>query len=244
MPKRQLNLLAIIPARAGSTGVKNKNIRLLGSHPLIYYTIRESLKSDVSRTIVSTDDPKIANLAEKFGAEVPFLRPKKYAASKSPSISVILHCLDHLRKAENYFADYVIFLQPTSPFRRSSDINKGIRKIINKNATSLVGVVEVNQHPFWMFKKDRNEILSEFIKVKGKPLRRQELPKLYYINDALFITKGKYYQTASHSHPLFDTTDLVGLEMSYINSFDINTEVDFLMAEVLFKIRNTRNRVY
>ncbi|TLX80363.1 MAG: acylneuraminate cytidylyltransferase family protein [Thaumarchaeota archaeon] len=240
MPKRQLNFLSIIPARSGSTQVKNKNIRLLGDKPLIYYTIRESLKSNVSRTIVSTDDSQIAILAKKFGAEVPFLRPKIYATHKSSSISVILNCLDYLKKTENYFPDYVVFLQPTSPFRQFTDINNGIRKIMNSNATSLVGIVEVTQHPFWMFKKGKKDKLGEFIRLRKKPLRRQELSKLYYINDALFISKGQYYERISHHKPLFDTTDLIGLEMNYPNSFDINTEMDFHIANLLLKSVNTR----
>ena len=163
----------------------------MGGKPLLYYTIKESLKSKVTRTIVSTDDAHIATLAKKFGAEVPFLSPKKYATSTSSSMSVILHCLDYLRKKENYVADYVIFLQPTSPFRKFTDINNGLDKIHENNVSSLVGVVEVTQHPEWMFKKNNDDDkLVEFLKLKSKPLRRQDFSKLYYINDALFITKG------------------------------------------------------
>ena len=233
MQKQPLNLLSIIPARSGSTEVKNKNIRSLGGKPLLYYTIKESLRSNVSRTIVSTDDVKIANMAKKFGAEVPFLRPKKFATSTSPSILTVLHCLSYLRKKESYMADYVIFLQPTSPFRKFTDINNGLDKILRQNVTSLVGVVEVTQHPFWMFEKNRNDRLVEFSKVKNKPLRRQDLSKLYYINDALFITKGEYFEKVSYTDPLFDIHDLIGLEMNHLNSFDINTEMDFHLAEIL-----------
>lgn len=237
MPKQQLNLLSIIPARSGSTQVKNKNIRSLGGKPLLYYTVKESLKSKVTRTIVSTDDAHIATLAKKFGAEVPFLRPKKYANSISTSISVILHCLDYLRKKENYVADYVIFLQPTSPFRKFTDINNGLDKILENDVSSLVGIVEVTQHPEWMFKKNNDNRLTEFLKLKNKPLRRQDLSKLYYINDALFITKGTYYDKASKYNPVFDIHDLIGLEMSSLNSFDINTEMDFELAKMIFKLR-------
>ena len=113
------------------------------------------------------------------------------------SISVILHCLDYLRKKENY-SDYVVFLQPTSPFRKFMDINNGIDKILENNVTSLVGVVGATQHPFWMFMKNNNDDkLVEFLKLKNKPLRRQDFSKLYYINDALFITKATYYETVS-----------------------------------------------
>jgi len=229
---QQLEILSIIPARSGSTEIKNKNIRLLASKPLIYYTIKESLKSKVTRTIVSTDDLKIAKLSRQFGAEAPFLRPKKFALSKSPSISVILHCLDYLKR-ENYYPDYVVFLQPTSPFRTASDINRGIRKIVQGNYVSLVGVIEVTQHPYWIFKKRNNQTMSEFLKIKKKPLRRQDLPKLYYINDALYITKTSYFEGRSFNSPIFALNSLVSLEMDPVHSIDINTSLDFEIATCL-----------
>ena len=234
MQKPETEILSIIPARSGSTEIKNKNIRNLGGKPLIYYTIDASLKSNVTRTIVSTDDPKIANIAKKYGAEVPFLRPKKYALKNSPSISVILHCLSYL-KNENYFPDYVVFLQPTSPFRTYVDINMGIKKIMKTNATSLIGLVEVHQHPLWMFKKLNNDKMKELLKLRNKPLRRQDLPKLYYVNDALYISKTQYFKSVSIDQPAFDLHDLIGLEMSTLHSFDINTELDFYIATCLYK---------
>ena len=102
MPKR-VEILAIIPARSGSSEIKNKNIRIIGGKPLLYYTIKASRNSKVTRTIVSTDSPKIAKLAKKYAAEVPFIRPKKFASSFSTAFSVIRHCLEYLETNENYF---------------------------------------------------------------------------------------------------------------------------------------------
>lgn len=212
---------------------------MLGNNPLIYYTIKESLKSNVSRTIVSTDSIKIANMAKKFGAEIPFLRPKKYSLNDSSSISVILHCLDYLKKNENYVPDYIVFLQPTSPFRTYKDINAGLKKIIHTKHTSLVSITEVSQHPFWMFKKKDNMIL-EFLKEKNKPLRRQELPKLYYISDALYITKTDYFFMISQDQPVFNLKDLTWIELPILNSFDINTKLDFEIARCLCKIKGQK----
>ena len=98
MPKQMPEILSIIPARSGSTEVKNKNIRLLGGKPLLCYSIQASIDSVVTRTVVSTDDIKIGKIAKKYGAEIPFLRPKKFSTSKSTSTSVILHCLNFLKK--------------------------------------------------------------------------------------------------------------------------------------------------
>jgi len=226
-------IISIIPARSGSSKVKNKNIRKLSGKPLIYYTIKASLNSKVSRTILSTDSPKIAKLAARFGAEVPFLRPKKYALKKSPSMAVILHCLDYLKKHEQYVPDYVVFLQPTSPFRTSGDIDNGINEILRRKTNSLIGLVEATQHPLWMFKKTRNNRLIAFQKNSNKPLRRQKLPKLYHINDALYISKRQYFDTASIHKPVIDLNDLTGLEMDPLNSLDINTNLDFEIAKKL-----------
>ena len=141
-------------------------------------------------------------------AEVPFLRPKKYSKNNSSAISVIRHCLEFLKK-KKYSPDYVVYLQPTSPFRTFIDINNGINKILYYKTTSLVGMVKVNQHPFWMFEKKSEYKMTEFIKIKNKPQRRQDLPDLYYVNDALYITKTKYFDTDSMTNPIFDMSDMI-----------------------------------
>jgi len=235
LQKQVPEILSIIPARSGSSEVKYKNIKLLGDKPLLYYTIMASTKSLVSRTIVSTDSPRIVEIAKKYGAEVPFLRPKFFSTSTSSSISVILHCLDFLKRKENYSPDYVVFLQPTSPFRTFLDVNNGIMKILKTKTMSLVGIVQVSEHPYWMFKKSKNDKLSEFVTKKNKPLRRQDLPSLYCINDALFISKSEYYHNASLNDPVFDKNNLSGFEMDRLHSFDINTKFDFKIAEYLSK---------
>ena len=228
-------ILSIIPARSGSSEVKHKNIKLLGGKPLLYYTIMASIKSLVSRTIVSTDSPRIGEIAKKYGAEVPFLRPKNLSTSTSSSISVIFHCLNFLKRKENYCPDYVVFLQPTSPFRTFFDINNGIMKILKSKTRSLVGIVQVTEHPYWIFSKSKDDKLTEFVTKKNKPLRRQDLPTLYYINDALFISKSEYYRKATLNDPIFDKNNLSGFEMNYLHSFDINTKLDFKIAEYLAK---------
>jgi|SRR3990172_2796625 len=235
MHKTSSKILSIIPARSGSTRVKNKNLRKLGGLPLIYYTIKASLKSNVTRTIVSTDDKNIAKIARKFGAEVPFLRPKKFATPKSSSIAVVLHCLKFLKEKENYAPDYVVYLQPTSPFRSFYDINRGLRKILNSKYNSLVGLSEINQHPYWMFKKNKHGKIDPFLKIKKRPERSQDLIKLYHINGSLAITRANFFQTVSGKQYILDLKSTIGLEMDPIHSFDIDTEIDFKMAESFLK---------
>lgn len=115
--------LGIIPARGGSKGVPRKNIRLLGGEALIAYTIEAAQKSDIDRTIVSSDDDEIIAVARSYGAEVPFKRPKELATEDATSLSVVLHALDFVERQEEFFPDYVAFLQPTSPFRTYIQIN-------------------------------------------------------------------------------------------------------------------------
>ncbi|MEX0764801.1 MAG: acylneuraminate cytidylyltransferase family protein [Nitrosopumilaceae archaeon] len=235
MGRSDYNIISIIPARSGSTRVKDKNIRLLGGRPLISYTIKSSLKSEVSRTIVSTDDNRIANIARREGAEVPFLRPKKISTSKTSAFPVVLHCLEYLKRSENYFADYVVYLQPTSPFRNSKDINLGLERIISSDSTSLTSISSVYQHPLWMFKKDSKHRLIPFLRNKNKPERSQDLPALYYVNGALTITKGNYFKSKRQNKYIIDFNDVAGLELDPVHALDIDTEIDLEIAQCLVK---------
>ena len=105
----------------------------------------------------------------------------------------------------------------------------------------MIGLVEVTQHPLWMFKKTHNNRLIAFKKNSNKPLRRQELPKLYHINDALYISKRQYFDSASISKPVIDLNDLTGLEMNPLHSLDINTNLDFEIAKKLYPLLNKTN---
>lgn len=128
-----MKVLAIIPARKGSKGIKNKNIQLLNGHPLIAYSICAAVKSkNINKIICSTDSKKIAKIARKYGAETPFIRPKKYAADFSSDLEVFKHCLNWLKKNENYTPDFIVHLRPTSPIRFLKDISKGLEIIYKK----------------------------------------------------------------------------------------------------------------
>ena len=118
-----VKVVAVIPARGGSKGIPRKNMMLLNGKPLVYYTIRESLKSKyINRTIVSTEDNEIAKISSEYGAEV-VRRPVELAKDDTPTIDVVLHVLDTL-KAQNFEPDIVVLLQPTSPLRNTQDIDK------------------------------------------------------------------------------------------------------------------------
>jgi len=125
-------ILALIPARGGSKGIPRKNIKVVAGKPLIAYSIEQALASRfITRTIVSTDDPEIAQVAREFGAKVPFMRPGEFAQDLSPDIDVFRHALKWLRDRDGYACDLVVHLRPTGPVRRVELIDQAIELILN-----------------------------------------------------------------------------------------------------------------
>lgn len=230
-----MRILGIIPARGGSRGVPGKNIRLLGGKPLLSYTIEAALRSKIDRTIVSTENKKIAAIAKECGAEVPFMRPRELATDTASSLSVLLHALQYMEKKEGYHPDVVAFLQPTSPFRTWKHINAGLEMLLSSNVDSVIGICEVEFHPYFMYEKDGEGNLQEIVKVKDKPLRRQDLPPIFRANDALMISRRRYFDKVNERSPCYNPESMMGLVMDRVSSIDINDEVDFLFAELILK---------
>ena len=227
------SVLAIIPARGGSKSIPRKNIKILGDKPLIAYTIEEAVKSKyVDRVILSTDDKEIAKIAKGCGAEVPFLRPKELAKDTSSPLSAILHALEYLKRKENYSPDIVVFLQPTSPFRKAGHIDEGIEKM--EDCDAVVGVSEVKEHPYFMMQVE-DGILKPFLKIKNRPLRRQDVPKIYFLSPSLYIAKREYYDNVKKTDPVAPIFNgkVRGVFMDEISSIDIDYEFDFLVAKFI-----------
>ncbi|MEK9186010.1 MAG: acylneuraminate cytidylyltransferase family protein, partial [Patescibacteria group bacterium] len=143
MTAKKIQVLGIIPARGGSKSIPYKNIADVGGKPLIYYTIREAKKSKLlDAFIVSTDDPKIAAVAKKYGADVPFLRPAKISGDRSIDIEFMRHALDWVKKNRGWEPEILVNLRPTSPLRTAEDINKVIEVAI-KNKCSIVKTISL-----------------------------------------------------------------------------------------------------
>jgi len=228
--------LAIIPARGGSKGLPRKNVRLLGGIPLIAHTIRAALRSRIERVVVSTDDEEIAKIAKGWGAEVPFLRPLEYAGDSSTSLSVLLHALRFLEEKESYAADYVVFLQPTSPFRNARHINEALEKHLHSGKKSLISVTDVQEfHPYFMFSIDNGGNLEPLFILENRPLRRQDLPAFYRINGAIYISSRSYYDNLPEDAAIFDWASLAAYVMDAPSSVDINDYLDFQKAELMLK---------
>ena len=226
-------ILAIIPARGGSKGVPKKNIKELSGMPLIGYTIREAKKSKyISRVVVSTDENKIAEVTTNFGAEIPCLRPDELSGDTSSTVECVTHMINYLKKNEDYEPDYICLLQCTSPLRTVEDIDGAIEKLFNTNFDGIVSVCEAETNPYWtnVFENDKLKYFLE----EGKTItRRQDLPKIYRYNGAIYIIKtGVFLREKS-----FETENITGYIMSNEKSIDIDTIIDFKVAEILIKER-------
>ena len=221
-----MKVLGIIPARGGSKGMPKKNIRPLLNKPLIAWTIEQALKSKyIDRVVVSTDDPAIARLAKKHGADVPFMRPDKLATDKAKSIDVVSHAL--LSLPEKY--DYVVLLQPTSPLRTADDIDACVKLCMSKGGNSCVSVTESEKNPHWMYSLDRDGRMHRLIKTKKTIDRRQDLPKSYALNGAVYTARIDWL---SHSKS-FVTDETYAYIMPKERSVDIDNDLDFRFAEFL-----------
>jgi len=221
--------LALIPARSGSKRLKDKNILLLRGKPLIAYTIESAIKSGVfDKIIVSTDSSKIAEIAGKYGAEVPFIRPKELATDETSAVDVILHALQFLNnRGEKY--DYFALLQPTSPLRTAEDILNAVNLLFEKNANSVVSVCEIEHSPLWMNTLPNDLSLEGFIREKRK--RRQDLPRFYRLNGAIYLASVGYFLREKDWFKEKSYAYIMPRE----RSVDIDDYVDFKLAEVLIE---------
>lgn len=181
-------ILALIPARSGSKGIKNKNIKNLNGKPLIAYSIEAGLKSKyIDKVVVSTNSKDIAKVAIEYGAQVPFIRPESLASDKSKTIDSVIHCIEELRRqGEEY--DYIVLLQPTQPLREVWHIDEAIELIIEKKEEALVTVSKVKDHPILMRTIDDRGYAKNLLE-ECSTKRRQDFPEFYKVNGAIYINK-------------------------------------------------------
>ncbi len=220
--------LVIIPARGGSKGIPHKNIKLLGGKPLICRAIdnARSVASDAD-ICVSTDDPEIIKVVENYGLKVPFVRPAELAADNSGTYEVLLHALGfYERQGRTY--DTIILLQPTSPFRRDEDISEAL-KLYSPDIDMVVSVTEARANPYYnCFEADSNGFLH-VSKGDGKYIRRQDAPKAWEYNGAIYIINPQSLKRESLGK--FKRRRMY--EMDELHSLDLDTPLDWRIAELL-----------
>ncbi len=178
-------ILAIIPARGGSKSIPRKNIRSFAGHPLIAYSIVAALAAEtITRVIVSTDDPEIAEISRQYGAETPFLRPAEISQDQTPDLPVFQHALNWLAAEEDYHPQIVVQLRPTSPFRRVQHIDQAVYQLLEKpQADSIRTVCMPFQNPFKMWKIHRDGFMRPLLETKfTEPynMPRQALPEVFW----------------------------------------------------------------
>ena len=230
-----MRILTIIPARGGSKGIKLKNLVKINGKPLVAYSIEHSLASKlINRTIVSTDNEEIAKVSEEFGAEIPIFRTKELAGDHILDLPVFEHMLTYLKKEENYEPDIVVHLRPTCPYRKPQWIDSVINLLIeNVSADSVRSVSEPSQHPYRVF-EIKNTYLHPLMNERHPEpylLRRQDLPKMYYYNCVIDVTKP---------NTIFNKKSMTGDKMlPYImrseDSIDIDTPMDLEFAKFFLK---------
>jgi len=185
---------ALIPARGGSKSIPFKNIAPLNGKPLIFYTIDVSLRCGrIDRTFVSTDSPRIAKISEKFGAEVPFIRPARISGDHATDLQVFIHWLEHLQKHEGSVPSTIVHLRPTSPLRTLKTVERGLRAFgAAPKADSLRAILPPAKHPYKMWTLGRNRLLKPLFKSKEAfNLPRQLLPIVYAQTATLDIIRTK-----------------------------------------------------
>lgn len=225
---RHNKILAVIPARGGSKGVPNKNIKELLGKPLIAYTIEQARNSQyIDRTVVSTDSPAIADIAVSYGAEVPFLRPEELATDQSGTIDVLVHAIDWLEKNENYKFDILVLLHATTPLREPEDIDHSIELLVENGAENVFTVTEAHRNPYFNMVEIRNNKVG--LVKKGNYVTRQTAPEVFDMNSSIYV----WWKD------IFKKNKSVILENSRIyimpktRSVDIDDAFDFKIAEML-----------
>jgi len=233
------NIVGIIPARAGSKGIPRKNIKKIAGKPLIAWTIEAAMESRaIDRVIVSTDDEKILQIANEWGAEVPFIRPKKFATDTTTTFAVVKHAMEWLKKTENISFEYVMLLQPTSPLRTKEDICEAVHLMQKNNAFSVVSVSEAFNHPYLIKKINESGILEDFINNHPEFSQRQQLPKVFTLNGAIYLLKWEVL----NKRQSFTPEGTLAYIMPQERSIDIDTPWDFFIAEQLLKKRKIARR--
>lgn len=219
------SVLAIIPARGGSKGVPRKNIRPLAGRPLIAWTVAEARESRyIDRLILSSDDEEIIRVGREAGCEAPFVRPAELARDDTPGIEPVLHALEML---PGY--DYVVLLQPTSPLRTAGDIDRCIELCRRLDAPACVSVTEPDKSPYWMYSLAEGERMVPLLARPEGFNRRQDLPPAYVLNGAVYVAQTDWLRRGRS----FLSPETVGCVMAKDHSLDIDTELDFLICELM-----------
>lgn len=222
--------IAIIPARSGSKGLKDKNIRLLNGKPMLAYSIEAAIKSRVFDSVyVSTDSEIYADIGRKYGAEIPFLRSEQLSTDTAKSWDVVLDALFRYENLGKRF-DMVTLLQPTSPLRDAEEIRNAYEEYQVKKAKAVVSVCEMEHSPLWSNTLPENLSMDQFVKPQDNQAR-QRLQTYYRINGAIYMVDVMFLKQDKNIY----RQGCFAYIMDGKKSIDIDAQMDFDMAEMLMK---------
>jgi len=225
-------ILGIIPARGNSKSISKKNIKSFAGKPLLYYSISMARKSKhIDRLIVSTDDQEIADIARYYDVEV-VIRPLEYATDTAPTELALIHVIRYLKERDGYNADIVVTLEPTSPLRTNTLIDQCIEKLMHSDADTVISVVRTSSL-IGSVCDGKFDYL-----IKNQPIRRQEREPIFRESSAVYVTK---------KDTLIKQNSVLGKNLYVVvaeedESIDVNTPLDFVIAEAVMRWRQQRGK--
>lgn len=228
--------LAVIPARSGSKGLKDKNIKKLGGVPLIGHTITAAQSCGLFSCVhLSTDSGQYAEIGRGLGADVSFLRDDALASDQAASWDVVRWVVEQFQQRGQFF-DTVALLQPTSPLRTADDLTAAYRLFVQKNANIVVSVCEMEHSPLWSNTLPEDGAMEHFEDPALADTPRQELPVYYRMNGAIYLVKTEFLFSGK---PIYSQRSYA-YRMEQKHSIDIDNELDFLLAETILKAQSGR----
>lgn len=228
-----MNILFVVPARSGSKGIKDKNIKLLGDKPLMGYvlsTLREVCeRRSQGYVLLDTDSLKYAELGQNYGSKTPYLRPAHLADDKSKIKDVLKYSMDYFEEAGRVF-DLVALIQPTSPFINADDVERALEMFTKDGVDSVISVAEAPIPPVWCNTLDEDRSMASFLSAEVKTMNRQELPTYYAVNGAIRVARWNVFKESGYDWYMSGAKALILTETKAI---DIDTMDDFRYAEFL-----------
>lgn len=242
--------LILVPARSGSTRVKNKNVRPLGGRPLLGHAVATGLESGLGRVIVSTNSEETAAVARDQGAETPFLRPDALSHAQASSRWVILHALAWFSENENWRPELIAYCPPTNPFTKASTLSAMADTLRGRSdVNSIVTITEPRTHPFRVLSQGADgRIQTGIVRLEGKTVHdvemTQDWPKVWEGSPACRMTRASYFESLlatgkpieSFPGSTYDSANCLGFAINGVEATDIDGEEDWLQAEALFKV--------
>jgi CMP-N,N'-diacetyllegionaminic acid synthase len=223
-----MNILGVIPARGGSKEVPRKNLLKIGDDTLIELAVKSSKESKLlSRTIFSSDDDEMIEIAKRADCEAPFKRPSELATDKATNFSVLQHAVNWLHEKDNWHPDILVILQPTTPFRRGHHIDGTINLLLNSKSDAAITIKEPDYSPFWMYKVDKKKRIENLIEGGNKFTRRQDAPVVYQPAGMVYAFKSELLKEIDTLFPFKDTR---GYLVSKEDAINIDSYIDYKVA--------------